>query len=143
MAYNTKSASTAISNVSDGRPGDHTMEMNGGSTPPPLQKILPAVFLFVELISVGLPKKNREVVTGIVLGELTPMELLESLARSRPQSLASPLAERRGRATSPVAHLSVWLIPWLWTSRLQAVVLQVRYCLGIMKGNACCKAALP
>ena len=31
----------------------------------------------------------------------------------------------------------------LWTSRLQAVVLQARCCLGTLQGNSGCKAALP
>ena len=42
------------------------------STPPPPPKILPAAFLFVELISSGLPEKSVTWLPEIISGELIP-----------------------------------------------------------------------
>ena len=52
-------------------------------TPPPPPKILPAVFLFVELLSLGLPEESVMWLPEFISEELIFMGLPESLAGSQ------------------------------------------------------------
>ena len=57
--------------------------MRRATTPPPLQKDYRQFFLFVELISGGLPEKSVMWLPEIISGELISVGLPESLAGSQ------------------------------------------------------------
>ena len=59
-------------------------------------------------------QKIGSVITGISFGGNVFHGLTRKFGRVLRQSLARPFSERRGRATSPVARLSVWFIPWFF-----------------------------